>query len=214
MWQIMSGRLVELRHLSFHSVGTDPLVGRFLRVNKERFPDEIKLGDIVEGLPVPAETVVGAYASHVLEHLSYEAFWVALRNTYSMLAPGGIFRLVVPDLETRARYYCSELARGATDANSQFLRLAHLGQEKRPNGIFGKFRSSFGNSAHLWMWDFPSMSTALTTIGFTNIRRAHFNDCEDPMFKLVEDKKRFYWSPKERSNEQYEECAVQAQKPR
>ena len=43
-----------------------------------------------------------------------------------------------------------------------------------------------GNSQHLWMWDYRSMSKELRETGFVSIRRAEFGDAEDAMFKDVE----------------------------
>ena len=76
-----------------------PLVGRFVKLNPQRFPDAVEYGDVVRGLPVPDASCAAVYASHVLEHLTLADFRVALAHTYRMLAPRGLFRLVVPDLE-------------------------------------------------------------------------------------------------------------------
>ena len=49
----------------------------------------------------------------------------------------------------------------------------------------------FGNSKHLWMWDYNSLSKVLTEVGFTKIKLCKFNDSDDKMFLLVENKERF-----------------------
>jgi hypothetical protein len=64
--------------------------------------------------------------------------------------------------------------------------------EMRPRGVLGVLRRHFGNSAHLWMWDEPSLVRALSHAGFVDIRRCAFNDCEDPLFREVEDADRFF----------------------
>ena len=89
-----------------------PLIGRSLRINAERFPDDVIFGDIVAGLPIAAGSAKAVYASHVLEHLSRQDFETALRNTLKVMAPGALFRLVVPDLEVRARVYLERPAAG------------------------------------------------------------------------------------------------------
>ena len=76
-----------------------PLIGKIYTKNKARFPDNVEYGDIVKGLPVGAGSCEAVYCSHVLEHLSLEDFRYALKNTFELLGSGGIFRLVVPDLE-------------------------------------------------------------------------------------------------------------------
>src|SRR6266850_6100964 len=79
-----------------------PLIGNFYRKNRWRYPANVKYGDIVRGLPLPRQSCAGVYASHVLEHLTAKEFHLALGNTFRLLARGGIFRLVVPDLEAAA----------------------------------------------------------------------------------------------------------------
>src|SRR5262249_14688069 len=63
--------------------------------NARRFPILVEYGDILKGLPVAANTAKGVYASHVLEHLALNDFKTAIQNTFRMLAPGGVFRLIV-----------------------------------------------------------------------------------------------------------------------
>src|SRR5579863_3507172 len=67
-----------------------PLLGRYTK-NAARFPGNAIPGDIVKGLPVPAESCQGVYASHVLEHLTFEDFHKALENTYRIIRRGGVF---------------------------------------------------------------------------------------------------------------------------
>jgi hypothetical protein len=156
-----------------------------------RFPPQVRYGDICRGILAPPRSCTGIYASHVLEHLSLEDFAVALRHTFDMLQPGGVFRLIVPDLAARAKHYVASLDAGADEANAAFMRGSHLGVETRSRGVLGVLRGHFGNSAHLWMWDEPSLARALRLAGFVAIRRCAFNDCEDPMFREVEDMDRF-----------------------
>jgi len=172
------------------------------------FPDQVRYGDILAGLPVGDGTADGAYASHVLEHLSYEDFWTALRNTFRLLKPGGLFRLVVPDLEGRARVYVDKLGRGEADANSWLMRTSLLGEENRRRGAVALLRSALGHNAHLWMWDEPSLAAALRQTGFTDVRRCRFNDSADGAFRLVEEESRF-----RDTATGLEECAMEARKP-
>lgn len=155
-----------------------PVVGRFLRTTG--FPGGVQVGDIVRGLPVAAGSVRGVYASHVLEHLTLADCRTALRKTFAMLSPGGTFRLVVPDLESRARRYL------ASGDSHEFMRSTMLGKAARPS-----LRQRFSLSAHLWMWDFRSMSAELRDAGFISIRRAAFGDADDEAFAAVEDAGRF-----------------------
>lgn len=166
---------------------------RFARANHGRrdntrfrrfaiFPENARYGDIVEGLPLHAQTCTGIYCSHVLEHLSREDCQRAMDNTRRYLIPGGIFRFVLPDLEYFVRNY--------TDADA-FMKATFLGVERRPRGLSGFVRTWLGNSAHLWMWDFKTIAHCLDLAGFKDIRRAQMGDSADPRFKQVEEASRW-----------------------
>jgi hypothetical protein len=165
-----------------------PLVGKLYTKNAVRFPANVEYGDIIKGLPVPLGSCSGIYASHVLEHLSLHDFRIALKNTYSLLHSGGVFRLVVPDLEVLTRRYLQSEEVAAAET---FMRETYLGIETRSRGLRGILLPWLGNSSHLWMWDFNALAYELTSAGFVDIRRCEFNDSSDPMFELVEDADRF-----------------------
>jgi SAM-dependent methyltransferase len=169
-----------------------PGLGRLYTKNRQRFPADVRYGDITRGLPgIAPGSCDGVYCSHVLEHLTLEGCRAALRNTRAMLKPGGVFRLVVPDLEAAARDYLHGLERGEHDAAVRFLTETHLGRPSRPGSFMALLSSLFGHAAHLWMWDRPSLKAELADAGFGSVRDAAFNDSEDPMFARVEDAGRF-----------------------
>jgi len=157
---------------------------------KPVFPANARYGDIIKGLPLKENELDGIYCSHILEHLSLEDFRIALRNTYKVLKPGGIFRLVVPDLEFYARKYLDDLSGGDTLAAISFIKHSMLGIERRPRGLDGMLRSFLGNSRHLWLWDYPSLSTELAAAGFRQIRRCEYHDGPE-VFQAVEEQGRF-----------------------
>lgn len=169
-----------------------PIVGKLVRKNVEPFPSNVMIGDIVKGLPVPNSSADGVYASHILEHLTKVDFQLALQNTYKILKGGGIFRLIVPDLEARARGYVDRLNAGSTDANDWFMVTSHLGLSSRPKNAVAKVSRVFGGSLHLWMWDFQSLQRQLEEVGFVRVRRCALGDSGDSMFDRVENPKRFY----------------------
>lgn len=165
-----------------------PVIGKLYKKNGVRFPANIEYGDIIKGLPVPSNSCAGIYASHILEHLALNDFRIALKNTHRLLDSGGIFRLIVPDLEALAGKY---LHSGDAAAAQVFMRETSLGVEHRPRGVKALLTSFLGNSTHLWMWDFKSLAHELAAAGFVYIRRCEFGDSSDPMFALVEDAERF-----------------------
>jgi hypothetical protein len=185
-----------------------PVIGRLFKRGKIIFPKEVRFGNIVKGLPVVDGSVRGVYASHVLEHLPLTEFWIALQQTFCMLRSGGIFRLVIPDLEIRARKYLEQVSAGDTNANSWFMQATYLGLPYRKRGVEALARTAFGNSSHLWMWDEISMAAALKKVGFISVRRCRFHDSTDEAFLSVEDFGRFH-----DGSVDLEECAMEAIKP-
>jgi SAM-dependent methyltransferase len=171
------------------------------------FPANVRPGDIVRGLPVADASARGVYCSHVLEHLPREHVPAALRNTLRMLKPGGVFRLVVPDLQWRAAHYARAAALGDPFAADSFMDSCLLGMRQRPASIVSRVRHRFGKSSHLWMYDFGALKGLLEAAGFTGVRRCEIGDCRDPMFTLVEDPARFFESSES-------ELAIQAERPR
>lgn len=69
--------------------------------------------DVRRGLPFADEYFDAAYGSHVLEHLDPAAGAAVLQECRRVLKPGGILRVIVPDLETIAKLYLDTLQRAA-----------------------------------------------------------------------------------------------------
>jgi SAM-dependent methyltransferase len=168
-----------------------PLFGKMYTRNKQRFPENVRYGDIVKGLPEAPDSCDAVYCSHILEHLAYHDFITALKNTYKILKPGGTFRGVVPDLKAAVMSYVEDFDKTDAPAN-ELMRNTMLGVEDRPKNMSGRVRNLYGNSKHLWMWDYKSLAFELREAGFTDIRRCTFGDSADPMFSFVEEAGRFY----------------------
>lgn len=168
-----------------------PILGRLYTKNAQRFPANVEAGDVVKGLPLKDGSCSGAFASHVLEHLPLDDFHRAIEETRRILQAGGIFRLVVPNLEWYAREYVARVDAGDAKANDFFMRSTYLGEEERPRTLRRFIFEFLRTSRHFWMWDEISMRAALEEHGFREIRRCYFGDCSDPMFKLVEREGRF-----------------------
>ena len=169
-----------------------PILGKIMKSSLNVvFPNNIKYGDIVNGLNVSKNNYDGIYCSHVLEHLSYYDLKKTLKNTYEYLKPGGIFRMVLPDLEVLCREYVNEVNKKNPISSLRFMNDSLLGVTERKRGLKQTLINMLGNSKHLWMWDYYSLSEELREVGFLDIRRCEFNDSNDKMFLRVEEKDRF-----------------------
>jgi SAM-dependent methyltransferase len=168
------------------------------------FDDDIKYGNIIEGLPIPDNSVRGLYCSHVLEHIHRNDVQLALANSFRVLLPGGIFRLVVPDLFWRVKNYLDNV--GSGEATDLLQKRLHFRPEQAPKDLEARLRASLGLSMHQWMYDEALMTDLLFRAGFTRIRRCEFGDCEDNAFSKVEEESRFIYNG-------FKELAIECRKP-
>lgn len=70
---------------------------------------KVQACNILNGLPFPNDSFDVIYHSHVLEHLPKEKAPAFVAECLRVLKPGGIMRVVVPDLEDIAREYLKQL---------------------------------------------------------------------------------------------------------
>jgi SAM-dependent methyltransferase len=66
---------------------------------------EVRKVNILKGLPYKDNYFDAVYHSHVLEHLPKDRAEGFIKECYRVLKPGGILRVVVPDLENIVREY-------------------------------------------------------------------------------------------------------------
>lgn len=154
------------------------------------FPAAVRYGDIVKGLPVAADACAAVYCSHTLEHLPLNDALIALRNTYRILRPGGVFRMVLPNLRAIVSDYLD--SEDPAPAH-KFMRWSNLGTDSLPKTPLGALREWLARGRHLWMWDESTLRHELAEVGFVGIRRCAYGDSSNPMFERVEVKERYEW---------------------
>lgn len=103
------------------------------------------------------------YTSHMLEHIDRREVPAFLTQARRVLKPGGVFRIVVPDLRAAVNDY---IAHGDAD---HFIHHTHMVHPK-PATTFGKLKFAFftGFRGHQWMYDAKSLAKLLAQAGFEN----------------------------------------------
>lgn len=92
--------------------------------------------DVRRGLPFLDSEFEACYCSHMLEHVTRSQARVIVDETYRVLKPNGIVRLVVPDLEQIVRQYLMTLddvtsSRGHREPDYDWMMLELLDQTVR-----------------------------------------------------------------------------------
>jgi len=140
--------------------------------------------NVVKGLPLKNGSVDLLYASHVLEHLPLHEFRAALAESLRVLKVGGVFRLVVPNLETMVSRYIDS---NSPTKSIEFCLESGLGSESFPNPL-----SRLRGDSHWMMYDKTTLQNELRSAGFTLIEQAYLGSSRYSEFSEVEDPSR--WS--------------------
>jgi SAM-dependent methyltransferase len=145
--------------------------------------------NVLWGLPFPGGSVRLVFLSHLLEHLFYpNDVMPFLGEVFRVLEPGGVVRIIVPDIAQCIEAYQNDDAQffaerrqhwGAGDGRTTRLEnfLAYAGAGPDPAWLF---------QAHKFGYDFETLSRALERAGFTAIQRSTFNASDHPELRVDE----------------------------
>ena len=155
--------------------------------------DNLVVHDLRRGIPAPTCSVDAVYHSHTQEHLDREDVPGFLAEIFRVLRPGGIHRIVVPDLESLVREYLESLHARREDHDvtidrmiGQCVRREACGTSRQPrvrrrveNMILGDARRR--GETHQWMWDRWNLAQTLEQAGFVSIKQvdAYTSDIPD-----------------------------------
>ncbi len=93
----------------------------FTNVDFDSDDPAVMVCDLRKGIPFPDNHFGAVYHSHVLEHFSKSDAPKFLSECFRVMKPGGVLRVVVPDLERIVRDYLENLAKARKgDAEAQF----------------------------------------------------------------------------------------------
>ncbi len=125
--------------------------------------------DVARRFRFPDGAFEAIYASHLLEHLHPDVAENCLRECHRVLAPAGILRLAVPDLDQMVADY------DPSDPD-RFLW-----------GIYqGRSRRAKRTARHWWHYNATSLTALLERLGFGSVRRCGFRDGRCPDLERIE----------------------------
>jgi len=137
----------------------------------------ILVHDVRKGLPFEDNSLDAIYASHFLEHLYFVEAQRLLKECYRVLRPGGVMRMVVPDLRAIIQEYIEQqTARRVNDTQSspadRFNQRLLLRSAEPPSGniLYRVYTSLKDFHSHKWMYDADSLVRQFQLAGFSNAR--------------------------------------------
>lgn len=96
---------------------------KWINVDFQSNGDGVIAHDLNKGIPYKNSSFDAVYHSHLLEHFSKQYAPTFIKECYRVLKPGGIIRVVVPDLEQITRLYLDSLdsaLKGDTKAQQRY----------------------------------------------------------------------------------------------
>lgn len=176
-------------------LGVDPATARDLKLhlgsgghdlpgwlNVDVHPAPLSL-NLDWGLPLADGSVRYVFLSHLFEHLFYPQQAVRLlAELQRVLAPGGVLRIIVPDVEQAIAAYVGndrtffesrrETWKGWPEGGSRLEDfLAYAGAGPEPGLLF---------ESHKFGYDFETLSLALQRAGFADVRRCGYQRSPHP----------------------------------
>jgi len=156
----------------------------------ENIDPSIVCHDVCRGIPFAENVFDVVYHAQFLEHLERAQAVRFLRECYRVLKPGGIIRVVTPDLEhlvgeyRRALNVCAQENNGGLQLHEQ-ATMALFGQMVREEPVGTRQQKSWvrfierrvrGNArksgeAHCWIYDYYELKHALSSVGFQEVAR-------------------------------------------
>lgn len=156
--------------------------------------------DVRKRLPWRDGSFEAVYASHLLEHLHLSEGMALLRECHRVLRPGGVIRIVVPDLESAIRDYVERREHAETYRNTFLTRTRADELNSRmlfheatpvPGGFAMRtFRLHNAFHQHKWMYDAESLSAHLSAAGFREVARRGFLESRISTISEVESRAR------------------------
>lgn len=150
--------------------------------------------DLTKPLPFEANSVSAIYGSHVLEHLYLREAQTLLQDCLRVLKPGGVIRMVVPDLQTMVAQYFESKSRSG-DYSNQATSPADFLNERlgfrnpvRPQGnfVFKLYSNWKDFHSHKYMYDSESLVRYIAVAGFVDVEEKGYCESDIPGIGEVE----------------------------
>lgn len=150
------------------------------------FPRDAIHADVTKGLKYPDHSASYVYTSHMIEHVSRWRALELLRECHRVLRPGGVIRILTPDLERWIQEY-TEGDTGDAGTRADALMTKLWIYSELPGTLIQRYiRRNMSGAIHQWLYDYDSLSRLLEQAGFTDVRRWAFREGTVPDLEQLE----------------------------
>lgn len=151
---LKSKKFKSLNSLLYKFAGSSTYYG-FEEFNSILQSTDIHFQNLVNGIPLHDRSADIVFSSHFLEHLTKTDGLDFLSECYRILKPGGIFRLLTPDLDIAFEMFKNKDSEEVLD-------------------LFFYTSPVFDFSTHKYLYNFQMLNQRLSAIGFKNIQKMEY----------------------------------------
>jgi predicted SAM-dependent methyltransferase len=151
------------------------------------WPAGIVCRDVRRGLGLAPGTAAVVFSSHLIEHLHRSEALALLRDAHRALRPGGVCRVVTPDLRGLVDTYVAARS-DASDAGDrlQSALLLHPEAPPRTRALLGWYRRATAFDHHKWVYDADSLCRLFVEAGFTHPAAHAYLESDIPADRLAQ----------------------------
>jgi predicted SAM-dependent methyltransferase len=152
---------------------------------------DILIHDVRKPLPFADNSMEVVYASHLLEHLYCDEAEKLLRECFRVLSPGGVLRLMVPDLQDSILQYLEQKQSDTKETKypaDVFIESLSMRPLTTPvgNWIYKTYNALKDFHSHKWMYDAESLEGRLRRVGFVEVGKKALHESRIKDIKLIE----------------------------
>lgn len=126
--------------------------------------------DVTRRFPYPDATFEAAFTSHMLEHLFPDQARHCVSEVLRVLAPGGVLRIAVPDLDRMVAGYRPEQA------------------DRWAEALFQVRDQASSKNQHHWMYNETSLRALLLDVGFSRVERTAYRQGACPDLEVLDNR--------------------------
>lgn len=180
--------LTETREPKLHLGGGAHLLTGWLNTDLAPLPG-VMIMDATAPYPFGAESFQYVFSEHMIEHVPYEQGVRMLRECHRSLRVGGVIRITTPDFAALSRLYEGPL----TETQERYLAWfseAFL-PSTHPKSALAAINAHFRMWGHQFLYDEPTLSHALQTVGFKSVVRLRLGQSSHTPLRDLENTGRY-----------------------
>jgi predicted SAM-dependent methyltransferase len=148
--------------------------------------------DITKPFSFESNSIDHVYSSHTLEHLSYEETAFVLKESYRVLKPGGVIRIIVPSLDQLVSDYLANKTANPENAAQIFHQCSLYFEIPYPKSITEAIKFYFkSKNNHKFLYDLKALEKQFRDAGFRDIKQRGYADSDIPGIKEIDIESRF-----------------------